>query len=241
MIELSIIIPCYNEEKNIPLLLKKIEIFDYDKFEIILINNGSIDNSYSLMKKLSEDRYKYNITKIINIKKNIGYGHGIMTGVLKAKGKFIGWTHADLQTDLNDLLIGYQIIKESNDKKIVVKGKRINRNKFDSIFTYGMSKTASFLMRCKLDDINAQPKIFPNFFLKKLNDYPLDFSLDLYLIYKARINGYKVLDFPVDFSIRQYGQAKGGGSLIGKFKLIKRTLLFIIKLRKKFLYGNNNS
>ena len=55
MIELSIIIPCYNEEKNIPLLLKKIEIFDYDKFEIILINNGSIDNSYSLMKKLSEE------------------------------------------------------------------------------------------------------------------------------------------------------------------------------------------
>ena len=55
--KLSIIIPCYNEEKNIPLILEKFnETIDRDDIEVLLVNNGSTDNSINIMNKLKEKK-----------------------------------------------------------------------------------------------------------------------------------------------------------------------------------------
>ena len=83
------------------------------------------------------------------------------------------------------------------------------------------------------NDINAQPKIFSKSFIKYLNDYPYDFSLDLYLLIKAKIYNYKILKHEVVMKKRLHGEAKGGGTFFGKLKLIKRTLIYIIELRIK--------
>ena len=66
-----------------------------------------------------------------------------------------------------------------------------------------------------------------------MEDPPDDFSLDLYLLYIARTNELSIIDHPVYFSKRLYGEAKGGGTLIGKWKLIKRTWTYIYQLSKK--------
>ena len=66
-----------------------------------------------------------------------------------------------------------------------------------------------------------------------MQDYPYDFSLDLYLLIIAKINNYKILNFEVEFKNRLYGEAKGGGSILGKLKLTIRTIIYIFKLRKK--------
>ena len=84
-----------------------------------------------------------------------------------------------------------------------------------------------------VNEINAQPKIFPKTFLNYLKGYPKDFSLDLYFLVMAKINGYRIISHDVIMKKRLYGQAKGGGSLKGKIKLIKRTFIYIIKLRIK--------
>ena len=168
------------------------------------------------------------------IKKNIGYGHGIMSGVKIASGNFIGWCHADLQTEPEDVYNAYiQNFKKLKNDRVIIKGLRTNRNLFDELFTLGMSIIASIIFQRMISDINAQPKLFSKSFRTLLNDYPYDFSLDLYLLIIAKIKGYKIINHKVIVKKRLYGEAKGGGNLKGKLKLIKRTLVYMLKLRKK--------
>lgn len=95
--KIGIVIPCFNEEKNISLLIDKIyENFSGQNFYFLLVNNGSNDATESKIK--SKLKKRDNLIGLYSIKKNIGYGHGIYQGLTKIKDcKFLGWTHADLQ------------------------------------------------------------------------------------------------------------------------------------------------
>jgi len=234
MIYLSLVIPCYNEGPNLEKLFEKIKnlLNKSSNIEIIIVNNGSTDNSEETI--INSKLYKENKIKVLNIKENIGYGHGIMSGVKIASGEFIGWCHADLQTEPEDVYDAFMEFKEDlSNGRAIVKGLRIKRNLFDSFFTLAMSIFASFVFQRMINDINAQPKIFPKNFVKFMHDYPYDFSLDLYFLIIAKINNYKILNFEVEFKNRLYGEAKGGGSILGKLRLTIRTLIYIFKLRKK--------
>ncbi len=230
--KLSIVIPCYNEAKNIPVLFDKLKTIQDPDIEIILVNNGSTDNTKNILMEFSLE--KKQLFKTANIEKNIGYGHGIIEGIKNSTGDVIAWTHADMQTDPYDVVNAYSVFTENSDyKNCILKGKRVGRNLFDAFFTFGMGLLSSFLMRVKLSDINAQPKMFHHSFLEKINNAPNDFSLDLYLLYQAKVNGYKIIQYPVHFGKRLHGEAKGGGSLKGKWKLIKRTWAYMKELKDK--------
>ena len=229
-IKLSIVIPCYNEAGNIPTLINQIKLISDNYIEIILVNNGSTDNTEEIISNNID--FKIPIVKVKSIMQNVGYGHGIMQGVRESKGEFIAWTHADHQTDIHDVIKAYNIlVNKSNLKNIIIKGKRIGRNKFDSFFTMGMSLIVSLIMQMRFSDVNAQPKIFHKSFLSNLNNAPDDFSLDLFFLYKAKINNYSIIEFPVNFTDRYKGESKGGGSLYGKIRLVQRTLKYIVKLK----------
>ena len=60
---------------------------------------------------------------------------------------------------------------------------------------------------------------------------------DLYVLFVANRLGMKVQSFPVFFAKREFGEAKGGGSLKGKYKLIKRTFAYIFQMRKDIKQG----
>ena len=226
---LSVVVPCYNEEENIPLIISKfnkvLEESD-EKIEVILVNNGSIDDS--------KRRFKKNISntnqeiKVLNIKKNIGYGHGILSGLKTAKGDILAWTHADLQTDPSDIISALDEYKKHKDPLMVIKGKRKNRNIIDSFFSWGMQIYSSIKLKKKLNDINAQPKLFSRkFYEAHFINAPSDFSLDLFLLYKAE----KIKTINVFFHKRKFGKSKGGGSIRGKLKLIKRTVKYVNKIK----------
>ena len=68
-------------------------------------------------------------------------------------------------------------------------------------------------------------------FFEKLTESPNDFSLDLYLLFQARLCGFPILEYPVHFGKRLHGESKGGGSFKGKWKLIRRTLSYMLKLK----------
>jgi len=88
-------------------------------------------------------------------------------------------------------------------------------------------------MRTQLRDINAQPNLFHRSFLRRIDDSPDGFSFDLYFYYMAKRFGYDILRFDVEFSERQYEEAKGGTTLSGKWKLIKRTLAYSLELKRR--------
>jgi len=232
-LKLSIIIPCYNEAQNIPSLFNKIENIKGSDIEIILVDNGSTDETAAVLAN-EIDKQNKTFIKIIRVERNIGYGHGIMSGVRAARGDIISWTHADLQTDPTDVVNAYLFyIEDYRYKNSILKGKRVGRNLFDAFFTFGMGVLSSILMGVKLSDINAQPKMFHRKFIDIINTTPDDFSLDLYFLYQAKVNGYQILEYPVHFGKRLHGEAKGGGTLKGKWKLVKRTWAYMKELKDK--------
>ena len=227
--KLSIIIPCYNEKISLNKLVDNCSTNINDDVEIILVDNGSTDGTFKYLVNLNLPR---NIIPL-RIEKNIGYGNGILQGLKEAKGEVLSWTHADLQTDISDVLKGFKKFEdELVSKKCMVKGERKNRNLLDFFFTFNMSIYSSILLNKWMYDINAQPKIFHRSFLEEFENPPLDFSLDLYLIYFFKLKNININTFPVIFKKRKYGEAKGGGSFKGKIKLVIRTLNYIHKLNK---------
>ncbi len=234
MITLSIIIPCYNEAGTLPHLFeacRRALLIDINT-EVIFVNNGSTDNSGAVFAKLL-DKPEYRFARMVHVPVNKGYGYGILQGLKNAKGKVLAWTHADMQTDPADVFSAFKMYqKELLDNTIIVKGKRRGRKVVDEVFTALMSVVASALLGVKLSDINAQPKIFHRDVLVKLVNAPWDFSLDVYLLYFAKRENLMIKEYPVIFSNRRSGQAKGGGTFKGKINLVKRTFKFIFELRK---------
>lgn len=230
--KLSIIIPCYNEEKNIRLILNKFEeVIKRDDVEVILVNNGSTDNSKNVF---NEQVPSYPFARVVNVEVNQGYGFGIVSGLKEAKGEFVGYTHADMQTDPADVLKALEIIeKENNPKNCYVKGDRKGRAIFDQFFTMGMSAFETVYLGKKLWDINAQPNIFHKSFFERLNNIPKDFSLDLYFLYTAQKQGLEVIRFDVVFPERIHGESSWNTGFSSKWKFIKRTLDFSFKLKKE--------
>ena len=227
--KLSIVVPCYNEEENIPLILKRFdEVIQRDDIEVILVNNGSTDNSAQVLTELVP-KYAFARTTLVEV--NQGYGYGILQGLRQCTGEYIGWTHADMQTDPADILKALDIIEQQNGL-VFVKGNRKGRPLFDVFFTAGMSLFETCYLHEKLYDINAQPNIFPKMFYDSWENPPYDFSLDLYALYMARKKKLRVIRFPVLFPERIHGESKWNTGLKSKWKFIKRTIDFSIKLKE---------
>jgi polyisoprenyl-phosphate glycosyltransferase len=231
MIKLTIVIPCYNESKNIPLILDRFQkVINRDDIELLLINNGSKDDSQTVLDNLIP---KYKFAKSILVEVNRGYGFGILQGLAAANSEFIGWTHADMQTDPYDLIRGLEILEKEESNQCYVKGLRKGRPFFDQVFTTGMSFFETLYMGEVLWDINAQPNIFPRTFFESWKNPPYDFALDLYALYQARKQKLKIVRFPVIFPPRIHGQSSWNTGLQAKWKFIKRTFDFSIKLKKE--------
>jgi len=110
---LSIIIPAYNEEKNIKNVLKNLflsSIIIKDKYEIIIVNDGSTDktkeiiNSFDNKKKL----------KILSLKKNVGFGKAFLYGLKKAKGDRIVMIQGDNAWNSKNLKKLFQVYNDKN-------------------------------------------------------------------------------------------------------------------------------
>lgn len=235
---LSVVIPCYNEEKNIPTVLKNFarSFEGRSDLELVIVDNGSRDESARVIEEETR-RHGYGFVRKVRVEKNQGYGFGILAGLKEAWGDLLAWTHADLQTDPADVLKAYRLYLNEAGKGagVLVKGFRRNRALSERIFSFGMQTLASLTLGAPLSEINAQPKLFPRALYEAMKHPPHDFSLDLYLLYAARRLGYKIVTLDVDFKNRLYGEAKGGGGSDFKtrWKLLKRTWQYIFELKDR--------
>jgi polyisoprenyl-phosphate glycosyltransferase len=230
----SLVIPCYNEADNIdPLIKNAIKIIQNPLYEIVLVNNGSEDNTKN---KIEFYAKKYANIKIINIRKNIGFGYGVFEGLKNCSGNVIGYTHADLQTDPNDFIKAVDwITKNSNNKLCFVKGSRHSRNLIDVFFTRSMGIFISFIFGTYLHDIGAQPVVFNRELLKKCYIFPNNFTIEIFLYYLAKQNNYLIHRFNVNFPERIYGIGNND-NLNQKFKNSIIVIIESLLLRYKTLF-----
>jgi polyisoprenyl-phosphate glycosyltransferase len=230
--KVEIFIPCFNEEKNIPMLVfswsKAVESAKGYEVLVTFIDNGSNDLTNTELNK-SVDNSKNKGLKIITKEKNDGYGSGIMFGLIKSNSDLVGWAHADLQFNPLKVIENLNELVEnlSNQDEILIIGERLNRAWIDATFTKGMSFFVWLFTRIKIQDINSQPKIFSNGLLTKLNKTPNDFNLDLHICLKAKKLNYRIVRIKLDFKDRIYESAKGGGTFYGKIKLSFSVLRYL--------------
>ena len=113
--ELSIVIPCYNEEKRIVNTLKKIVNFankKIEEYEIIIVDDGSTDLIHMILDSHLNDKIK-----LITLQQNMGKGYAVRIGVFNAKYKWILFTDADNSTPIKMIsrLYGY-----TNKYKLII-------------------------------------------------------------------------------------------------------------------------
>lgn len=227
--QLSVVLPCYNEARGIEAILNRFaEVSESRDFELILVDNGSRDNTPDVLRSLLP---KYPFARSVRIEVNQGYGHGIYTGLKAARGEVLAWSHADLQTDPGDI---FRALKEyraaTQPARTLVKGHRHGRRLGERVVSFGMGTIATLIFRTPLWEINAQPKVFHRNLLDHATNPPIDFNFDVYMLVQAKRNGWNLSSIAVQFPPRQYGHSNWARTWKSKARTMWRSFKYMLRL-----------
>jgi len=216
----SIIIPVYNEEKSIIDLIERLP--NTHIYEIILVDDGSTDNSFNLIKKLGK-----NHIKIIKHERNKGYGEAILTGFKYAKGEIIVTMDSDGQHNPEeipklikpiiknraDLVIGSRYLGKCSYKvPIYIRiGEYFIKICFLTIFHQIVGNNQSGFRAFKKENIKL---------LKDMKYNGMGFTTEL--LFKFALSGFKILEIPINLNSRKYGR-----SYVNLIRLIKSIIVCI--------------
>jgi len=220
--KLSIIIPTFNEEKNIaPLhneLLEILTTLNY-KYEIIFIDDGSTDNTFKEILKLKAQNKNI---RIIKFKKNFGQTAAWNAGFTLAKGDLIIVMDADLQNDPKDIPL---LINKINEGYDIVSGWRYDRkDNFSKIFfSFFANKLRKTLTGEKIHDSGCSLKIYKKECLKNLKLYG---EMHRYITAILSWKGYKIGEIKVSHNHRNAGKTKYSSSRLFKGMMDLLLILF---------------
>ncbi|MCM8802723.1 MAG: glycosyltransferase family 2 protein [Candidatus Omnitrophica bacterium] len=199
--EISIIIPAYNEEKRILKTIEKVYKYFKEKkldFEIIVVDDGSKDKTVEVVNEFLKEK---NEIKILKHEKNMGKGAAVKTGVLNASGDLILFTDADLSTPIEefeklkkkiedgyDIAIGSRGLKES---KIVIP-QPFYRRIIGKIFPL----LVRLIITNDFRDTQCGFKLFKREVAKKIFSQlkTEGFAFDVEILARAKKYGYKIAE-----------------------------------------------
>jgi glycosyltransferase involved in cell wall biosynthesis len=230
---LTVIVPIYNEKKNIPLLYDKVKAA-LDKigepWEIILINDGSTDGSFDELNHIALADFN---VKIIHFQRNFGQTAAIMAGIDFAQGNIIIPMDGDLQNDPEDIPKLLEKLDEGYD---VVSGWRKDR-KDNPIKRNLPSKIANTLIsgvsKVKLHDYGCSLKAYKSNFVKGVKLYG---EMHRFIPIYATWLGAKVAEVPVNHYPRKFGKSKYGINRTFKVILDLIVVKFLQKYAQKPIY-----
>ncbi|MCX2682091.1 glycosyltransferase family 2 protein [Galbibacter sp. EGI 63066] len=230
---LSIIIPVYNEEENINLLVERIDVALAGlSYQIVFVDDFSTDDTREVLRNI-EHHHLF----LIELKKNYGQSLALAAGIEFATGKYIITMDGDLQNDPADIIHMVDTAERGNWD--VVTGYRGNRK--DNFLKTIPSKIANFIIRkatnLNLKDQGCALKVFTRETAKELNLYG---EMHRFINLMAYLNGARIKEVNVSHHPRQFGKSKYGLERI--FKVINDLLLIIFKrkhLQKPmYFFGN---
>jgi glycosyltransferase involved in cell wall biosynthesis len=230
MMDLSFVIPVYNEENTLKELHAKIlENIGNKSYEIIFINDGSTDNSYSVLKEIAESDKD---VKIINFRTNFGKSAALQAGFNKAEGDIVITMDADLQDDPAEIPRFIQKINEGYD--LVAGWKKHRKDPILKKIPSRIFNTAtSFIFKLKLHDYNCGFKAYRKEAVKSIDIYG---ELHRYIPALVKAKGFKICEITVRHHRRRYGKSKYGMERFVRGFLDLLTVMMITKYERSPLY-----
>lgn len=231
----SLVLPCYNEAPSLPGLIDRAldcarrRGMGPDAFRLILVENGSTDDSRQVLEALTrgpDGPYLHPVW----IRRNQGYGHGVMVGLRSAPRGIVGWTHADEQCDPEDAFLAWERVRNAS-RPTLVKGRRHGRARPERLVSAGFAALATVVFHRRMREINAQPKVFPSALIDRLDAPPLDFCLDLYVLVRAQDAGYDLAEIDVTFPPRRHGTSNWAGTLRSRVRTMAGFVRYMLRLR----------
>lgn len=205
--DLSLVIPIYNEAQNIPLLIDAITHSLDDTsliYEIICVDDGSQDGSTDVLKEIAQKNPR---VKGIILRRNYGQTPAMAAGFENATGKVIITLDGDLQNDPSDIPLLLKKLEEGYD---LVSGWRKHRQD-DALTRLLPSKIANIIIGkitgVKLNDYGCSLKAYRTELIADLNLYG---ELHRFLPALAYIEGAKIIEIPVNHHPRRFGKSKYG-------------------------------
>jgi len=227
--KISIVLPIYNEEKNIPILYQELkEVFNKTGFdyEIIAVNDGSKDKSWLEMKNISETDRKY---KLINFKYNFGQTSALAAGIKLASGDVIIPMDSDLQNDPADIPIFIDKINEGYDVVSGWRQKRWKGNMFSrKIPSVIANWLIAFITGIKIHDNGCTMKAYKREIIQGVNLYG---EMHRFVAAYASWRGGRVIEIIVNSRERKYGNTNYGISRT--FKVLLDLIVF--KFMSKYM------
>ena len=226
--EFTVVVPCYNEENAIFDTIASLHecLKDMGNYEIIIVNDGSSDNTLSMLEKASQ---KYPALKTANHATNKGYGAALKTGIRRANSEMIVITDADGTYPNERLPELIQIAKETD----MVVGARVNSEEVTyplirKIPKWFLVRYASWMAGQKIPDMNSGMRVFRKKIAERfINILPDGFSFTTTITLAMLTNHYDVRYVPIGYSAR-----------IGKSKIrpVHDTLNFIQLILRTGMY-----
>jgi glycosyltransferase involved in cell wall biosynthesis len=230
--DISIIIPLYNEEESIPLLTEWIErVLSEHGYssEIIMVNDGSNDSSWEVIEKLAKENSNI---RGISFQRNYGKSAALHCGFQAAQGDVVITMDADLQDSPDEIPELYRMIKTENYD--LVSGWK--KKRYDNTFTKNIpskiyNATARIISGVKLHDMNCGLKAYKKNVVKSIEVYG---EMHRYIPIIAKWAGfYNIGEKVVEHRARQYGTTKFGLNRFIHGYLDLLTIMVISKFRKR--------
>ncbi|MEY3630803.1 MAG: hypothetical protein RL408_357 [Bacteroidota bacterium] len=238
MLQLSIVVPLYNEAESLPELCSWIDRVMKENafsYEMIFVNDGSNDNSWEVIKQLST---QYSTIVAISFARNYGKSAALHEGFSKASGQVVITMDADLQDSPDEIPELYRLITEENFD--LISGWKQKR--FDPISKTIPTKLYNAATRklsgVKLNDFNCGLKAYKIEVVKTLRLYG---EMHRYIPVQAKWNGFtKIGEKVVQHQARKYGVTKFGLErfLYGFLDLLSISFVQIFGKRPMHLFGS---
>jgi glycosyltransferase involved in cell wall biosynthesis len=231
---LSVIIPVFNEVESLPLLHqaihKALDPLD-TAWEAVLVDDGSTDGSQKVLEDLAEADQEH--MTVVLLRRNFGQTAAIAAGIDHSQGDVIVLSDADLQNDPTDIPMMLEKINEGYD---VVSGWRINRQ--DTFLTRTLpSRMAngliSWVTGVRLHDYGCTLKAYRR---EVLTGFRLYGEMHRFIPVYARMVGARMIEVPVHHHPRRFGKAKYGLGRTIKVVLDLFTVKFLLSYAAKPIY-----
>ena len=230
--DLSIVISLFNEDESLPELVKWIEDVmrkEGYKYEVIMVDDGSRDKSWEIIKKLSESTPAI---RGIRFRRNYGKSAALYHGFEAAEGRVVVTMDADLQDSPEEIPEMYRmIVEEGYDIVSGWKKKRHDNKLTKNLPSKLYNWTARKITGIKLHDMNCGLKAYRNEVVKDIEVYG---EMHRYIPYLAKNAGYdKITEKPVHHQKRKYGKSKFGLNRFVNGFLDLISLWFLSRFGKK--------